>query len=87
MEAVIVNFRRGKRTQSSNQMILRFEGVETTEKAKPLIGKNLVFVCPGKNKKEIKGMIKSVHGNSGLLRAQFEKGMPGQALGKKVQVK
>jgi len=87
MEAIIVNFRRGKRTQSSNQMILRVEGVETIEKAKTLVKKNVVFVCPGKNKKEIKGIIKSAHGNSGLLRAHFETGMPGQAIGGRVQVK
>jgi large subunit ribosomal protein L35Ae len=87
MEAVILNFRRGRRTQSSNQMILRIEDVDNKEKAKTFLGKKVSWICPGKNKKEIKGLVKMLHGNSGLVRVHFERGMPGQCLGKKVQVK
>jgi large subunit ribosomal protein L35Ae len=37
--------------------------------------------------KVITGKITNVHGNKGVLRVQFEKGMPGQSIGAKVEVK
>jgi len=71
MEAVIVNFRRGRDTQKDTHMILKVDGIDSKEKAAG---------------KEIKGIVKSTHGNKGALRAIFEKGMPGQAIGAKVKV-
>ena len=35
---------------------------------------------------EIKGIVKSAHGNGGCLRVIFEKGMPGQSISGKVMV-
>ena len=32
------------------------------------------------------GKINAIHGNKGALRAVFETGIPGQALGKKVKI-
>ena len=86
MEGFIINYRRGKRTQKTNQMIIFFPGYGSREKSKELIGKEVVFVCEGKNKKEIKGKITSPHGNLGQVRVLFEKGMPGQAIGDKVRL-
>jgi large subunit ribosomal protein L35Ae len=87
MEARIVSFRRGKRTQYTNQMIVRVEGVETKEEATKLIKKGLVWRTPGKLSKEINGVIKTTHGNRGLVRVHFERGMPGQSLTSKVTLK
>lgn len=84
MEAVIVNFRRGRETQTDNQMVLKVEGVDSREKAAKLVEKKVVWKSPAG--KEIKGIVKSAHGNKGALRVLFEKGMPGQALGNKVQI-
>ncbi|MBS3140694.1 50S ribosomal protein L35ae [Candidatus Woesearchaeota archaeon] len=85
MEAVIVNFRRGRKTQKTNQMILTIKGYDK-EKAKSLIKKTVIYRPEGKNNKELKGIIKAVHGNKGNVRAYFETGMPGQSVGKKVEV-
>ena len=82
MEAAIVNFRGGRHTKSSNQMII--ESNLSKEKAKSLIGKKVIWMSPAKN--EIKGEIKTTHGNKGCLRVHFEKGMPGQAVGTKVKI-
>jgi len=83
MEAIIKNFRRGRHTQTNNQMVLVIEGIDK-EKAKSLVGKKVVWKSPAG--KEIKGEIKSTHGTKGAVRALFETGMPGQAIGTKVSI-
>ena len=86
MEAIIVNFKRGRKTQTTNQMIITAPQM-TKEKAEKLVGKKVVYTCEGKDKKQITGEIRSTHGNSGAMRVLFEKGMPGQAIGQRVEVK
>lgn len=84
MEAVIVNFRMGRHNKSDNQMVIKIPNIDTKEKAKSLIGKTVVWTAP--SKKEIKGTISNIHGNSGCVRVYFEKGMPGQSISQKVKV-
>jgi ribosomal protein L35AE/L33A len=36
--------------------------------------------------KKIKGKIQALHGSKGAVRALFEKGMPGQAIGGKISI-
>lgn len=86
MEGIIVNYRRGIKTQTTNQMIVVFPGVDT-EAAKKLVGKTAVYVCDGKNKKEIKGTVSGIHGRKGAVKIHFETGMPGQAIGGKITLK
>jgi ribosomal protein L35AE/L33A len=40
-----------------------------------------VYTCEGKAAKKISGKISAVHGNKGAVRAIFESGLPGQAVG------
>lgn len=82
MEAVIVNFRGGRHTKYNTQMII--DTNLTKEKARELIGKKIIWSSPAK--REIKGEVKTTHGNKGCLRVHFEKGMPGQAIGTKVKI-
>ena len=84
MEGTIVNFRGGRHTQYDNQMIIAVEGVADKEKAASLVGKKVAWVNTKGN--AISGKVASAHGNSGALRAIFEKGMPGQSIGKKVKI-
>ena len=65
--------------------ILEVEGVATKEEAKKLAGKNVEWKSPAG--KIIKGKISDSHGNKGMARAIFEKGLPGQAVGTEVEVK
>jgi large subunit ribosomal protein L35Ae len=44
----------------------------------------VVWVSPAK--KELKGEIKGAHGNNGAVRVKWERGMPGQSIGTKVEV-
>lgn len=84
MKASIVNFRRNRHTTSSNHMIIAVEGVDSKEAAEKLVGKEVSY---NTGKKDIKGKIASTHGNKGAIRAIFETGMPGQSLGKQVELK
>lgn len=84
MEAVIVNYVRGKRTVTLNQMIIKVSGIEKRDKASQYVGKKVTWTSTaGKN---ITGEVRSAHGNSGAIRVLFETGMPGQAIGQKVSI-
>ena len=82
MEGIIKNFRRGRHTQTTNQMVVYINEVKSKEDASKLVNKTVVWKSPAG--KEIKGKIRSAHGNKGAVRVLFETGMPGQAIGDKV---
>lgn len=84
MEGTIVNFRQGRHTQTTNQMIIEVASLDSKEKAAKLVGKKVTFTTPGG--KKIVGEVRSAHGNSGAIRVLFEKGLPGQSLTKKVTI-
>ena len=84
MEGIIVNYRRGRHNQTCNQLIIQVEDVDSKEKAAGLVGKGVVWKTPAN--KELKGKISGAHGNKGAVRALFETGIPGQALGTKVEI-
>lgn len=84
MKAHIVSFRRGRKTYKPRQFILQVQDIKNKEKASELINKNVVWKSSAG--KEIKGIITATHGNKGLLRALFEKGLPGQAINTEVEV-
>ena len=85
MKGTIVNFRLSRHVQKNNHMIVMVDDISTREKAEALVGKEVVWTSPAK--KEIKGKVASAHGNSGKVRVVFEKGMPGQSLTTKVEIK
>ncbi len=84
MEGVLKNFRMGRHHQTDNQMVLVLADVKKKDQATKLVGKSVTWTTPGD--KAIKGKITAPHGNSGAVRVLFEKGMPGQSVGKKVKV-
>lgn len=87
MNGVIVNFRRGSITQSKNQAIVLVDGVTDKKQAGALIGKTIIWETPAKKEKNLlKGRIAKEHGNKGAVRVVFERGLPGQAVGEKVQI-
>jgi len=84
MQGKIVSYRRGRRTQNVNQMLVELENVNSREKAKEFLDKKIVWKSP--SGKEIKGEIIALHGNKGIVRAKFERNLPGQAITTKVEV-
>jgi len=87
--ATFVSFRRSKRSINPNQALLEIEGVNTKEDAKWYIGKKVASIVKGEHKGEEKinwGVVTQEHGNSGVVRAKFERNLPPQMLGKQVRV-
>jgi len=85
MKAIVMSYRGSHKTQHPKQMILKPIGVDSKEEAEKLIGKKAIFTT--QSGKKIEGKISAAHGNSGAVRVIFaEKGLPGQALGKLVEI-
>jgi len=85
MEGVINNFRRSRTRQKTHHLIVYVKDTDNREKASKLVGKSAVWKSP--KGKEINGKVASAHGNKGAIRIIFEKGLPGQSLGNKVEIK
>ena len=80
----VVQFRRGRHTITEKQMLIEVEGTDSKEKASKLIGKSVEWKSPAG--KVIKGKISGTHGVKGVMRAIFEKGLPGQSVTTEVKI-
>lgn len=87
MEAKILNFRRGRKTVKEKHYLIEIPGTKTRKDAEKFVGKEVTWKSPGKRPKTFKGKISGAHGSKGVVRAIFEKGLPGQAITDKVEVK
>jgi len=85
MKGRVIQFRRGKKTIHERHFLIEVEGVNSKEKAEKLVGKNVAWKSPAG--KIISGKISSPHGIKGVVRAIFEKGLPGQAITTEVEIK
>jgi len=86
MDAIIKNFVMGRHHQKCTHIVIILKGLSSRADASKYVGKTVSWKCPGKQAKEIKGKIASPHGSKGAVRAIFEKGLPGQAMGTKVLI-
>ena len=83
LKGVIVSYRRGPKTQSPKECLLRFPGVESAGEAGRLIGRKVAWPV---GERKCRGKIAALHGKKGLVLARFRKGVPGQALGSLVEI-
>ena len=83
MKGIIIQFRRSRHVIHERHFLLDL-GMQNREEAKKLVGRIVEWKSP--SGKIISGKISDAHGNKGLARAIFEKGLPGQALGQKVKL-
>ena len=86
MKGIVIQFRRGRRHIHERHFLLDI-GLKDREEAKKMKGKEVSWKSPGKSPKVIKGKIADAHGNKGLVRAIFEKGLPGQAITTEIEIK
>ena len=82
----VIQFRRGRKVFKPRHFLLEVPGVDTREKATEFVGKTAVWTTSGKEAKKITGKISSAHGGNGVVRAIFERGLPGQAIGTDVEI-
>ena len=79
----IVNYRIGIRTQMPKWCLIQIMGENTVSRAGQLVGRKMILKF-GKN--SFIGRIVSLHGKKGVVEVKFHKGIPGQALGAKVEL-
>jgi large subunit ribosomal protein L35Ae len=87
MEGIVLQFRRGKKTYTPRHFLIEVADVDSREKASKFVGKSVEWKSDGNKAKVISGKIAAAHGNKGVLRAIFERGLPGQSIGTKVEIK
>ncbi|MFH0714863.1 MAG: 50S ribosomal protein L35ae [Candidatus Diapherotrites archaeon] len=84
MKGTIIHYRRGVATQTDNQFIVEVEGVDSRSKAAKLMGKKAVW--KSSSGKQIPGKVVHTHGDNGSIRIRFARGLPGQAIGSKLEI-
>ena len=84
MKGKIVQFRRGRHVVHERHFLIDV-GVTTKKEAEKFLGKKVEWKSPAG--KIISGKISACHGNKGIVRAIFEKGLPGQAITTGVEIK
>ena len=85
MEGKVIQFRRGRHRIHERHFLIEVKGILNRKDAEKFVGKEVTWVSPAG--KIIKGKVSSAHGNKGIVRAIFEKGLPGQALTTMVEIK
>lgn len=85
MKGKVIQFRRGRHTVHERHFLIEIENISNRKDAEKLKGKEVEWKSPAG--KIIRGKISAPHGNKGLVRAIFEKGLPGQAVTTEVNVK
>jgi len=80
----VMQFRRSRHRVRERHFLIDI-GLKSRKEASKEVGKEVIWKSSAG--KEIKGKISSAHGNKGLVRAIFEKGLPGQAVTTEVEVK
>jgi len=84
MEGKIIQFRRGRKTIIEKHFLIEVKGISNKEEAEKMVGKEVIWTSPAG--KKIIGKISGAHGNKGVMRTIFERGLPGQAVTTKVDV-
>ena len=84
MDAIIMNYRGSRRTQYPNQMILQPADSSSKEDAQKLVGNPVEWTSPAG--KKLQGKVSKPHGAKGAVLAQFNPGLPGQAIGTKAKI-
>ncbi|MEK6894895.1 MAG: 50S ribosomal protein L35ae [Nanoarchaeota archaeon] len=85
MKGKVLQFRQGRHTVDPRHFLIEVAGVSDREKAAKLVGKEVAWKSPAG--KIILGKVSGAHGNKGVVRAIFQRGLPGQALTTEVEVK
>jgi len=79
----IVSYRIGIRTQMPKWCLIQIIGEKTVSKAGQLIGRKVILKY---EKNSLIGKIMGLHGKKGVVTAKFHRGIPGQAIGARVEL-
>lgn len=84
VHGIFVNYRQGMFRQSTQNALIRIDGVTSASSASKYIGRNVVW--RSQTGKKLVGKVVSTHGKGGVVRSRFKKGLPGQAIGASVEM-
>ncbi len=79
----IMNYRIGIRTQMPKWCLIQITGENIVSKAGQLVGQKVLLKY---GKRSFIGRIIGLHGKKGVVTAKFRKGIPGQAIGARVEL-
>jgi large subunit ribosomal protein L35Ae len=80
---IIMNYRTGIATQNPKECLIRFPQINSLSMAGQLFNRNVVWKQGGT---KFIGKILGPHGKKGIVKVKFQKPVPGQALGTKVEL-
>ena len=83
-KAIFVNYLGGRHTKRNKQILVQIDQVNDNKKAAKYIGRKVTWKSPSGN--TLTGKIISVRGGNGIVKAMFRKGLPGQAIGKELNI-
>ena len=75
---------RSPHTHDGSRVIVDVDEAKNIEDAKKLIGKPVIWKSIGK--KETQGKVSQTHGSKGSVCVLFEKPLPGQCIGNKLEI-
>ena len=79
----IVNYRVGIRTQMPKWCLIQILGENSVSRVGQLVGRKMILKF-GKN--SFVGRVIGLHGKKGIVKVKFQKGIPGQAFGTRVEL-
>ena len=85
VSGTVIQFRRGRHTIHVRHLLIEVEGSKSRKDAEKYVGKEVSWKSPAG--RIIHGKIAAPHGSKGVIRAIFERGLPGQAITTKVDIK
>ena len=82
-KALFIGYSRGRHTQKSHHILVKIEQFDDKGAAE-FIGRKVTWESPSGN--ILTGKIVNIRGGNGVLKAIFKKGLPGQAIGKELNI-
>jgi len=79
----IVNYRIGTKSQMPRWCLIEIIGENTVSEAGQLVGRKMILKF-GKN--SFVGRIMGLHGKKGVVTVKFRRGVPGDAIGRRVEL-